>query len=71
MIFHVILAVCQDQHAQAVEEIALTSIFMKTFATQTVLLGITAAQVMSASHVALNVNNVTHLPVSVLSVQTL
>jgi hypothetical protein len=68
VISHVILAGCRGQHVQAVEEIALTSIFMITFATQTVLLGITAAQVTSANHVALNVNNVTHLLVSVLSV---
>jgi hypothetical protein len=68
VISHVILAAFQGQHVQAVEEIALTSIFMTTFATQTVQQGITAAQVMSANHVALNVNNVTHLLVSVLSV---
>jgi len=71
VIFHVILAGYQGQHVQAAEEIALTSIFMTTFATQTAQQGIMAAQVMSASLVALNVNNVTHLPVSVLSVQTL
>jgi hypothetical protein len=71
VISRVILAGCLGQHVQAVEEIALTSIFMTTFATQTVLLGITAAQVTSANLAVLNVNNAIHLPLSVLNVQIL